>query len=173
MKNYSGIKIPKDTDRPARRLFHGPRTNTVGQHRRLASQFERVKAVMMDGKWRTLWEIADLTDSQPTSVSARLRDFTKKEFGSHTKNHRIRAGSQNQWEYQIILNPETCTDFMSAQSIWPKSEPLSHMSLEAFGFDFSPVNCPENVPGKGDAWEPDEVTCWKCGLPITVCDGHD
>lgn len=48
---------------------------------RLRPQLDRVYAVMKDGKWRTLGEIAELTAAPPASVSAQLRHLRKPRFG--------------------------------------------------------------------------------------------
>ena len=48
---------------------------------RLARQLEAVKALMCDGRWRTLAEIARECRAPEASVSARLRDLRKRKFG--------------------------------------------------------------------------------------------
>jgi hypothetical protein len=50
---------------------------------RLSRQLSRVRGLMLDGKWRTLREIADATGSPEASCSARLRDLRRNEFGGH------------------------------------------------------------------------------------------
>lgn len=50
--------------------------------RRLAGQHARVLALMKDGKFRTLAEIAEYTKDPEASVSARLRDLRKPRFGN-------------------------------------------------------------------------------------------
>jgi hypothetical protein len=52
--------------------------------RRLAGQHARIFSLMKDGCWRTLQEIAAHTNDGEASISARLRDFRKERFGSHT-----------------------------------------------------------------------------------------
>ena len=69
---------------------------------RLSAQLIRIWNVMKDNQWRTLWEIEKLTSDPLQSVSARLRDFRKKRFGSHTVNRR-RIGP-GLFEYQLIPN---------------------------------------------------------------------
>ena len=51
--------------------------------RRLAGQHCRVLALMKDGQWRTLSEIAEETNDPEASVSARLRDLRKIKFGGY------------------------------------------------------------------------------------------
>lgn len=48
---------------------------------RLTGQLHRVKALMADGHWRTLREIADAVGGSEAGVSARLRDMRKARFG--------------------------------------------------------------------------------------------
>lgn len=67
--------------------FFPPRDGATYDHqrdaRRLAAQHNRVLAFMQDGKWHTLSEIAVHTRDPEASVSARLRDLRKPQFGSH------------------------------------------------------------------------------------------
>lgn len=44
---------------------------------RLGAQMIRVLDAMLDGRWRTLREISDITDDPEASISARLRDVRK------------------------------------------------------------------------------------------------
>jgi hypothetical protein len=50
---------------------------------RLTGQVGRVWDCMIDGRWRTLRELAYCADGTESSVSARLRDLRKERFGSH------------------------------------------------------------------------------------------
>lgn len=50
---------------------------------RLIPQHERIKALMVDGHWRTLAAIAAATHTPEASVSAQLRHLRKPRFGSH------------------------------------------------------------------------------------------
>lgn len=51
---------------------------------RLTRQLDRVRALMFDGEWRTLKEIAEYADGSEAAVSARLRDLRKPRFGGYT-----------------------------------------------------------------------------------------
>lgn len=44
---------------------------------RMASQLQRVRALMSDGRWRTLAEIARASRASEAGASARLRDLRK------------------------------------------------------------------------------------------------
>lgn len=95
------------TDAYGSRLTAGPRDGETFDSTldgpRLNEQARRVFELMSDGVWRTLAEIADATGSPTQSVSARLRDFRKREFGAHTVNRRRRGeASAGVWEYQLI-----------------------------------------------------------------------
>jgi hypothetical protein len=58
------------------------------------------KQLMMDGCWRTLAEISFATGDAESSISARLRDLRKDQFGgSIVKRKRRTIG---QYEYQLI-----------------------------------------------------------------------
>jgi len=69
-------------------------------HARLSRQRERVWDLMMDGRWRTLGEIASETDHPEASVSARLRDFRKPRFGGHAVERRRRGPGT--FEYRVL-----------------------------------------------------------------------
>lgn len=70
---------------------------------RLGRQMAAVKALMADGVWRTLAEIALETGAPEASVSARLRDFRKDKFGSLVIERRRRGDpSRGLWEYRMV-----------------------------------------------------------------------
>ena len=71
---------------------------------RIAAQRTRVWRVMLDRRWHTLGDISMTTGDPEASISARLRDFRKSKFGSHTVNRRF--VSRGLWEYQLEVNHE-------------------------------------------------------------------
>ena len=85
--------------------FSGDTYDPEHDHDRLKAQLTRVWAVMKDGEWRTLYEIAAITFDSVQSISARLRDFRKERFGGHTVNRRRRGPEKRGlFEYQLILH---------------------------------------------------------------------
>jgi hypothetical protein len=77
---------------------------------RLNAQLIRVFAVMHDGEWRTLNQIANLTGDPTHSVSARLRDFRKRRFGSHiVLREYLRNGL---FRYRLVLNEDGLLDHL-------------------------------------------------------------
>lgn len=72
---------------------------------RLNKQMRAVYDVVRGGGWWTLGGIAAATGSPEASVSARLRDFRKARYGSHTVD-RIRADppSGGHWQYRLVWN---------------------------------------------------------------------
>ncbi len=58
---------------------------------------------MQDQGWRTLFEIRVVTGDPEASISARLRDFRKDDFGAHKMTGRRRKDFGNLWEFQVIL----------------------------------------------------------------------
>ena len=70
---------------------------------RLSAQHTRVVHAMQDGQWRTLAEIEAKTGDPQASISARLRDLRKPQFGAHTVARRHRT--QGQYEYRLTLTP--------------------------------------------------------------------
>jgi hypothetical protein len=66
---------------------------------RLSGHLLKVKALMADGRWRSLEEIATVVGCSEASASARLRDLRKIRFGSFTVNRaRVADGL---WHYQV------------------------------------------------------------------------
>jgi hypothetical protein len=66
-----------------------------------------VLAIMSDGKYRMPWEICGIIlrdhkiQISDASLTARLRDCRKAQFGSHTVEKRIREGSRA-YEYRLV-----------------------------------------------------------------------
>ena len=88
----AGGRLPK---------FRGETFDPARDGERLGTQLERVFDLMRDGQWRTLEEIANAVHAPTPSVSARLRDLTRPEFGSHTKEDRYVGNGL--WIYRIIV----------------------------------------------------------------------
>lgn len=60
---------------------------------RLTAQLESVRELMIDGRPRTLSEIAEAVQAPEASVSARLRDLRKPRFGNYiVEREHIRRG---------------------------------------------------------------------------------
>lgn len=69
---------------------------------RLTKQYLQVFALMCDGQWRTLEDIATWVGASTQSVSARLRDMRKPRFGGHTvERERIEGGL---YRYRLTEN---------------------------------------------------------------------
>jgi len=80
--------------------FDGPAYEPTLDCERLSKQHERLKALMLDGKWRTLGRIADEIHAPESSVSAQLRHLRKPRFGSYTVERRRVEGGL--WEYRVL-----------------------------------------------------------------------
>lgn len=78
--------------------FDGPLLQPA-DHERLGRQLVAVRSLMLDGRWRSLAEIAEATGSPEASVSARLRDLRKPRNGAFSVDRRRRT--QAQYEYRI------------------------------------------------------------------------
>lgn len=84
--------------------FDGATYRPADDHVRLTGQIARVFALMRDGEWRTLAEIAQHVHDPEASISARLRDLRKDKFGGHTLERRHRGPkSDGLYEYRLIL----------------------------------------------------------------------
>lgn len=68
---------------------------------RLTGQLHAVMALMKDGEFRTLRQIADQVNGSEAGVSARLRDLRKPRFGGHTVNRQRVDGGL--FSYQLVL----------------------------------------------------------------------
>jgi len=66
--------------------FNGSDYSPKHDHKRLTGQHERIKELMIDGKWRTLNEIERLLGYPQASISAQLRNLRKSRFGGYTLN---------------------------------------------------------------------------------------
>ena len=67
---------------------------------RLCGQLKKIYALMIDGRWRSLFEIEKLTGEPQASISAQLRHLRKPRFGSHIVDKR-RRGNSGTWEYRL------------------------------------------------------------------------
>lgn len=71
---------------------------------RIGKQMDRIFGVMMDGEWRSLSIIAEITGDPEASISADLRSFRKTRYGGHTVNKRRRGNpARGWWEYQLVV----------------------------------------------------------------------
>ena len=81
--------------------FDGKTYNRGLDHTRLSTLLERVHAVMSDGEWHRLSELAGRCGGSECSVSARIRDLRKEKFGAHhIISERVRDGI---WQYRLVL----------------------------------------------------------------------
>lgn len=68
---------------------------------RLNAQQSRVFNLMRDGKFRTLAEIHAETGDPEASVSARLRDLRRPEFGGLTVDRQRQTDGGGTWLYRV------------------------------------------------------------------------
>lgn len=80
--------------------FDGTTYDRALDGQRLGTQLERVRALMADGQWRTLAEIAAAVGGSEAGVSARLRDMRKVKFGG--ADVRGRRREPGLWEYAVV-----------------------------------------------------------------------
>lgn len=81
---------------------------------RLSAQLAKVFNLMRDSRYRTLSEIAAVVGCLETSASARLRDFRKARFGSHTVISRRVANLADVYEYRLILREKAGSERRNA-----------------------------------------------------------
>ena len=85
--------------------FDGKTIHTERDAIRLRRLYDRVFAVMSDGKPHTLAEIAQKAHGSEASVSARLRDMRKPKFGGH--NVETEYISDGLFQYRLVKEKET------------------------------------------------------------------
>ena len=66
---------------------------------RITGQMRDVLDLMIDGEWRTLFDISGALDAPESSVSAQLRHLRKSQFGAFVVEKRRRTSGT--WEYRV------------------------------------------------------------------------
>jgi len=83
--------------------FNGSNYNPEYDKLRLKGQIMRVHSCMIDGRWRTLDEIHQVTGDPHASISAQLRHLRKEKFGCFIVEKRSRGDrSSGLYEYQLL-----------------------------------------------------------------------
>lgn len=95
-----GGRMTQQEIRFPRRPF-GPQLNE-GDLRRMGKQRADVWACIINGAWWSLAELAERTGHPEASISASLRDFRKRQHGSHVIDRRRRYGPRfGTYEYRL------------------------------------------------------------------------
>jgi len=82
--------------------FNGPEYDHQKDGIRLSNQIQRIRSLMLDGRWRTLDEIHKRTGDPVASISAQLRHLRKPRFGGYSIDRRLRpGGSRGLYEYRL------------------------------------------------------------------------
>lgn len=82
--------------------FGGETFDKEQDGKRLGKQLALVRALMLDGKFRTLSEIARAVGAPEASVSARLRDLRGVRGGFLTVERRRVGPGRGTWEYRVV-----------------------------------------------------------------------
>jgi DNA-binding transcriptional regulator GbsR (MarR family) len=83
--------------------------------KRLTKQYEVIRDLMLDGKWRTLTEIEAITGFTTSAVSSQLRNLRKVPFGSHIVQNRRQGNPTNGcWQYRVSKRAEASNSSISA-----------------------------------------------------------
>ena len=93
--------------------FDGTTYEPQEDQQRLTSQLDKVRALMLDGEWRSLVEIAEHIDAPLEStpgISARLRDLKKKQFGKYEVERRRRFRGVFEYRVSVPRPAETLFD---------------------------------------------------------------
>lgn len=82
--------------------FTGSDYSPKDDAKRLLKQHEVIRDLMLDGEWRTLTEIKDLTGYPESSISAQLRHLRKERFGGYIVDKQRRGDrSSGLFEYSV------------------------------------------------------------------------
>ena len=99
---------PSDHDRSEsdlplfdRTRFAGSDYDPVQDKARLTGQIAAIHALMEDGEWRTLREIADFTGYGEASISAQLRNLRKAPHAMTIEKRPRGERSAGLWEYRL------------------------------------------------------------------------
>jgi len=92
--------MPKHTEPNYGKRFDGEEYIPSQDQRRLAGQLKRIYEVMKDGKWRTIQEVAQITNYPANSIQAQLRHLRKERFGSYLVEKR-RVTTTGLYEYRV------------------------------------------------------------------------
>lgn len=102
---FQGADVYRPPERiavPLRPHAHGRTYQAEHDEARLSSQLARVRHLMRDGTWRTLRELGDEVRGSEASLSARLRDLRKPEYGGWVVERRRRGRpSSGLFEYKV------------------------------------------------------------------------
>lgn len=88
--------------------MHGETYLPERDEQRLTTQLDAVQELMKDGRWYTLEslrnQVRSVTQKHATesSISARIRDLRKPEFGGYEMQHR--HVSNGLWEYRMVVD---------------------------------------------------------------------
>mgnify|MGYP003668554865 CR=1 FL=1 len=91
-----------ERDHNAEKAFDGDTYSAEDDFRRLGTSLKRVEYLLTRprGRWWTLSQLSEETQSSEAGVSARVRDLRKPKNGSHRVESRRRGGGL--WEYRIV-----------------------------------------------------------------------
>jgi DNA-binding transcriptional regulator GbsR (MarR family) len=82
--------------------FNGPVYDPAADKDRLTRQIGRIYQCMIDGRWRTLEEISQITGDGESSISAQLRHLRKPKFGAYKVFRRPRGDRKHGlFEYSV------------------------------------------------------------------------
>ena len=86
-------------------VFDGATFDAKHDAKRLSSQLDATREVMLDNEWRTLAALVLALRKRglhvtEASISARLRDLRKAKFGAYSVERRRLLGGL--WEYRIV-----------------------------------------------------------------------
>jgi hypothetical protein len=108
--------------------FDGATFSEERDGERLSKLFERVRALMLDGQWRTLGEIAEVVEAPEASISARLRDLRKADFGGYKVERAYVANGL--WRYRVVPPPAPPAEPGGQEPLFPEASRASYRDVD-------------------------------------------
>lgn len=103
---YTHLRPSLPTPHPE---FDGATYRRHPDYVRLGAQARRVWDAISDGAWHTLADLSAATGDPEASISARLRDFRKEQWGGHSIERTRVAMDAGQYRYRLITAPQGTT----------------------------------------------------------------
>ncbi len=88
--------------------FAAPSPPVVLEHAdfvRMGKQRALILAYMSNGAWWTLAELSEVTGFPEASISARVRDFRKAQYGAHEVDRERVAAGHGLFRYRLRMRP--------------------------------------------------------------------
>ena len=104
--------------------FSGPDYDKDRDQKRLASQQDRIRDLMLDGVWRSVHEITERVGGSENSGQAQLRHLRKPRFDCHIVTKRRK---ENTFEYHVRRRTEIDAPYVGGTKNNPDSKRMAFL----------------------------------------------